>query len=81
MRYRLTPILVPAALLSLVVIPPAHAAYVDPGSGAFLMQALLAGALGTVFYFRRALGRLLGFRNPKSVAPAASPPAETEPDA
>jgi hypothetical protein len=30
-------------------------AYVDPGSGTLLWQALLAGAVGGVFYFRRAL--------------------------
>jgi hypothetical protein len=27
-------------------------AYIDPGSGSFLVQALIAAALGIVFFFR-----------------------------
>jgi hypothetical protein len=46
-------------------------AYIDPGSGALLLQALVAGAVGAVAIFRRTLtsiaARLLG-RSP-SAAP------------
>ncbi len=43
------------ARLTVVVQSPAHAAcYVDPGSGAVLLQALLAGALGSLFFVKRA---------------------------
>jgi hypothetical protein len=39
-------------------------AYIDPGSGALLLQALVAGAIGAVAIFRRTLAslgsRLLG---------------------
>lgn len=33
-------------------------AYVDPGSGGLLWQVIIAAVVGTVFYFRRPLGRL-----------------------
>ena len=29
-----------------------HLIYLDPGSGSYLVQALVAGALGVVFFFR-----------------------------
>jgi hypothetical protein len=29
-----------------------HLLYLDPGSGSYLVQALVAGALGVVFFFR-----------------------------
>ncbi len=32
-------------------------AYIDPGSGALLWQAIVAGFIGAGFYFRRFLGR------------------------
>lgn len=32
-------------------------AYIDPGSGALLLQAILAGFFGAIFYFRKFLGR------------------------
>ncbi len=45
--------------LTVVVQSPAHAAcYVDPGSGAVLLQALLAGALGSLFFVKRAYDAL-----------------------
>jgi hypothetical protein len=49
--------------------------YIDPGSGGLLLQLLAAGVIGTALFFRRALGRLLGFlkRNPPS--PPQDPPA------
>ncbi len=33
-------------------------AYIDPGSGALLWQAILAGFFGAVFYFRKLIARL-----------------------
>jgi len=60
---RISPLhaLVATTLLFIATMPAAHAAYVDPGSGLFLLQTLAAGVLGTVFYFRRSLAQLFGF--------------------
>ena len=33
-------------------------AYIDPGSGALIWQAIVAGFVGAAFYFRRFFGRL-----------------------
>ena len=41
-------------------------AYIDPGSGALVWQALVAGFVGAAFYFRKFLGRLLGRRADES---------------
>jgi hypothetical protein len=35
-------------------------AYIDPGSGALLWQALMAAFVGAAYYFRRFIGRLFG---------------------
>jgi hypothetical protein len=32
-------------------------AYIDPGSGALVWQAILAGIFGVMFYFRKFIGR------------------------
>lgn len=29
-----------------------HLLYIDPGSGSYLVQAIVAGALGVVFFFK-----------------------------
>jgi len=29
-----------------------HLLYIDPGSGSYLVQVIVAGALGVVFFFR-----------------------------
>lgn len=34
-------------------------AYIDPGSGALIWQAIVAGFVGAAFYFRRFFGRFL----------------------
>ena len=48
------------SLLGLLVLLPRRAsAYTDPGSGALLLQTLIAGFTGLVFYFRRFLMRFL----------------------
>jgi hypothetical protein len=39
------------SLVFLTALPDAHA-YIDPGSGALLWQALLAAFVGAVFYMR-----------------------------
>ena len=33
-------------------------AYIDPGSGALLLQAIIAGAIGAGVYFRRAIAAI-----------------------
>ncbi len=47
-------------LLSVLVLPAASRppAYLDPGSGSFLLQLLLAGILGGLFAVRAFWGRL-----------------------
>jgi hypothetical protein len=48
------------SLLGLLLLVPKRAlAYTDPGSGALLLQTLIAGFTGLVFYFRRFLMRVL----------------------
>jgi hypothetical protein len=42
----------------LLAFPSKASAYVDPGSGAFVYQAVYAAFLGGAFYFRKALSRL-----------------------
>jgi membrane associated rhomboid family serine protease len=39
------------------------AAYIDPGSGALIWQALVAGFVGAAFYFRRFFSRLFSRGN------------------
>jgi len=36
-----------------------HLLYIDPGSGALLWQALIAGSVGVVYHFRRAIQAIL----------------------
>jgi hypothetical protein len=45
------------SLVFLTALPDAHA-YIDPGSGALLWQALLAAFVGALFYVR-SIGRLV----------------------
>lgn len=33
-------------------------AYIDPGTGSFLLQSAIAGVIGAFFYFRNAIKRL-----------------------
>lgn len=43
-------------------------AYLDPGSGSFLIQLLIAGLVGAAFFLRSSWGRIKGFfTRPKSV--------------
>jgi hypothetical protein len=51
-------------------------AYIDPGSGSLLLQALLAGLLAVPFFFRRTIGgfvsRIRG-EKPESADPPTPP--------
>jgi hypothetical protein len=38
-------------------------AYIDPGSGALIWQAAVAGLVGVSYYFRKYFGRLFGKRS------------------
>lgn len=44
--------------LALLMVPTSAFGYTDPGTGAFLYQAVYAAVLGGAFYFRRFAGRL-----------------------
>lgn len=35
--------------------------YIDPGSGSFLVQAIIAGALGIAFFFRNIVAYIKSF--------------------
>ena len=56
-------------LVSLTAPP----AYLDPGSGSFLIQLIVAGALGAALAVRMSWNRIKGFFRRKDEAP-------TEPD-
>ena len=56
-------------------------AYIDPGSGSLLLQALLAAILSVPFFFRRTIGgavqRLRGIAKPDAATDAdGSKPSE-----
>lgn len=36
-------------------------AYLDPGSGSFIIQLLIAGLVGAAFFLRSSWGRIKGF--------------------
>ena len=46
-------------------------AYIDPGSGALIWQAIVAGFVGAAFYFRRFFGRFFS-RDRREDPPADS---------
>lgn len=46
-------------------------AYIDPGSGALIWQALVAGFVGAAFYFRRFFSRI--FSRDRREEPPADP--------
>ena len=49
------------ALMAIVILlasPSDVFGYADPGTGAFLYQAVYAACIGGVFYFRKFLGRI-----------------------
>lgn len=66
-----TPVLV--ALLLMGADNGVHA-YIDPGSGALIWQAIVAGFVGAAFYFRRFFSRL--FSRDRQDPPAGGPAGE-----
>jgi len=46
------------AIAILLASPSRLFGYADPGTGAFLYQAVYAACIGGVFYFRKFLGRI-----------------------
>lgn len=49
-----------AALLQMVFTPPAHA-YLDPGTGSYIFQLLLAAVVGLAFVVKVFWGRIKSF--------------------
>ncbi len=49
-----------AALLQMVFTPPAHA-YLDPGTGSYIFQLLLAAVVGLAFVIKVFWGRIKSF--------------------
>lgn len=41
-------------------------AYIDPGAGTLILQAVIAAAVGGVAFFRRTIGGWFGLGRPKS---------------
>ena len=72
---RCIPLILWLLVLWLGVFPPQAYAYTDPGSGALLWQALVAGAFGLLFYARKFWYRLFSRRNEQEVT---SDPGEDE---
>ena len=56
---------------------PSSFAYIDPASGSLILQMILAGIVGGLAFFRRAIFGFLGFF--KSKKPAEKPLPEAAP--
>lgn len=53
-------ILLTLSLVALfITVQPAHA-YLDPGTGSYILQMILAGTLGGLYIFKGYIGRLFG---------------------
>ena len=79
MTKTLTAILAGALLVSAT---PAHA-YLDPGTGSLVLQALIAGVAAAGILFRRYLHRLVrlvGFRSRTNEEPDGPATAQDQPD-
>ncbi|MCZ2146435.1 MAG: hypothetical protein LC126_01505 [Bryobacterales bacterium] len=46
-------------IVLLVGFPVVSFGYTDPGTGVFLLQSLIAGSVGIIYSFRKAISRLL----------------------
>jgi hypothetical protein len=57
---RLLSIMILVALLQVIFTPPAHA-YLDPGTGSYIFQLLIAGVVGLAFVIKVFWGRIKGF--------------------
>jgi hypothetical protein len=56
-NFRFTWMLAGIMLLPISSNPP----YLDPGSGSFILQMLIAGAAGAIFIMRSQIARFFGF--------------------
>jgi len=64
---------IPAAFaLAIVATGPAYA-YLDPGTGTFILQILAAGVVGGLFYIRRIVETIKGFFIKQDSKPDSSP--------
>ena len=79
-------VLKPVCMIAFVLIfpaPPAYA-YIDPGSGSFLLQMILAGIAGAAFYFRElvagALRKIFGRDQMSNVMEDSKLPQEQDPE-
>lgn len=70
--------------LVLALYPALAHAYIDPGSGALVLQALIAGVVGGVFYFREKIllvAGKLGLYKPRRIdQPEEQKPEEQKPE-
>ena len=54
-------------------------AYIDPGSGSLIIQAVIAGIVAIPFFFRQQIGRFVRrVRKTDSTAAEAAPPASSQ---
>jgi hypothetical protein len=55
-------------------------AYIDPGSGSLIIQALIAGIVAIPFFFRQQIGRVVhavrGDKKVDATTPPSSPPTD-----
>jgi hypothetical protein len=58
-----------------------HFAYIDPGSGSLLLQAILAAVISGPFFFRRTIGGALGRLRRRPRAEASPGSEAARPDA
>lgn len=82
LRRALSPVVILACVLW--ALPQDAHAYIDPGSGALLIQAALSGIFGFIFIARKTLARiasrLLGKEQPGSAAGSDGPPSPPKND-
>ena len=50
-----------SALLAFLIAPETAYAYIDPGSGSYMLQILLAALLGAVFFIKSTWHRIKDF--------------------
>ena len=55
--------------LVLLVLPATVQAYIDPGTGSLILQFVIAGVLGVVFFFRQTAARFMSFFRSKPAEP------------
>jgi len=53
-------------------------AYLDPGSGSFLIQLLIAGLVGLGFFVKTKWGKIKAFFNRSAAKPDAEKPDDTD---